>query len=248
MRDLRFLLLFLSASCLAADPPLTALVQQGDQEVGKRNLRAALVDFQQAEKLDPQNVEVLLRISQQNSDLMGGAQTAAEAQRLGQTALDYAQRAVALAPLNAKAHLAVAVACGRLTDFTDNRTKLEYSRRVKAEAEKAATLDPREDYAFHVLGRWNYRIANLNAVLKLMARMIYGGVPEASNEEAARNFQKAVELAPQRIIHHQELARVEVALGKRELARKEWQAVLALQAQTSDDEKAQREAKTFLGL
>ncbi|MEA3187243.1 MAG: hypothetical protein QOD99_1073 [Chthoniobacter sp.] len=226
----------------AADPQIVSLLQQGDAEVSRRNLPAALGAFEQAEKIDPQNPEVLLRISQQNSDLIAEAPRPEEAKTFAHKALDFAERAVALAPRNAKAHLAVAVAYGRLTDFATNKAKLEYSRNVKIEATRAAELDPHEDYAFHVLGVWNYRVANLGAVMKLLAKIIYGGIPEASNEEAVRNFKKAIDLAPQRIIHHQELARVYDTSGKRELARKEWQTVLALPAQNSTDEKAQREA------
>lgn len=241
------LMLLGAAGARATEPSVANDLIQGDAEVSKGNLRAALLHFADAEKLDPKSVEVLLRISQQNSDLVATAKTPAEGQKLAQTALTYAQRALALAPQNAKAHLAMAVSYGRLTDFENNKTKLADSRHVKAEAEKAAALDPHEDFAFHVLGMWNYRLANLNAVLKLMAKLIYDGVPDASNEEAVRNFQKAIELAPQRIIHHQELARVYLAMGKRDLARREWQTVIALTAQNGEDEKAQREAKAALG-
>lgn len=241
------LLLEMVARAPGTEPALANDLAQGDAEVIRGNLRAALVHFAAAEKIDPNSVDVLLRISQQNSDLVASAKTPAEAQKLAQTSLAYAQRALALAPQNAKAHLATAVAYGRLTDFENDKTKLEDSRRVKAEAEKAAALDPREDFAYHVLGVWNFRVANLNAVLKLMAKIIYGGVPDASNEEAVRNLQKAIELAPQRIIHHEELAHVYLAMGKRELARNEWQTVAALPAQNAEDEKAQRAAKTALG-
>ena len=50
------------------------------------------------------------------------------------------------------------------------------------------------------------------------------------------------------MIHHEELARVYVAAGQRELARKEWQTVLTLPAQTPQEQQAQREAKASLGL
>lgn len=242
MRTVAIACLFLGAENLrAADPQVVALLQQGDAEASRHELRAALADFEKADKLEPNSADVLLRISQQESDLVAESASPAQAQQFARKSLDHAERALAVAPQNAKAHLAVAVACGRLTDFVGNKPKLEYSRRVKSEAAKAAGLDPREDFAYHVLGLWNYRVANLNPMMKLLARLIYGGVPEASNEDAALNFQKAIELAPQRILHHHELARVYVALGKPELARKEWQSVVALPAQNPEDEKAQRE-------
>jgi tetratricopeptide (TPR) repeat protein len=230
----------------AENPEVAMLLQKGDAEVNRHALHEALGDFESAEKLEPDNVGVLLRISQQCSDLIASAKNSAEGQRLAQRSLDHAKRAVELAPNNAKAHLALAIAYGRMTDFCSNKTKLEYSRYIKAEAERAVALDPGEDFAYHVLGRWHYGVANLNSLLKMMAKMVYGGMPAASNEEAARCLKKAADLAPQRVIHHNELARVYVALGKRDLARKEWQTVVTLHAEDGEDEKAQREARTEL--
>jgi Flp pilus assembly protein TadD len=161
----------------------------------------------------------------------------------GQRSLDEAKQAVALAPDNPKAHLALAVAYGRLTDFVDNRTRVEYSRCVKTEADKTLALDPREDFAWHVLGRWNYAVATLNPVLKLIARFVYGGMPDASLEEAVRDYQKAIELAPQRVIHHHELARAYVALGQLDDARKEWQTELTLKPEDNEGIDDQTEAR-----
>jgi len=60
-------------------------------------------------------------------------------------------------------------------------------------------------------------------------------------------LKKATEIAPKRILHHQELAKVYVALGRRELAEKEWQAVLKIPATDADEETAHRQAKEGLG-
>jgi len=230
----------------AASLQVAALLQKGDAEVSKGELRAALADFDQADKIEPNDAGILLRISQQCSDLIEQTKNQTEAQNFAQRSLDAAQRAVKLAPENAKAHLALAIAYGRMTDFTSNKTKLEYSRIIKAEAERAIALDPREDFAYHVLGRWHYGVATLNPMLKMMARMVYGGMPDASLDEAARNLKKAAEITPQRIMHHFELARVYVALGKRDLAKKEWQTILALKPEDSEDEQDQRAARVEL--
>jgi predicted TPR repeat methyltransferase len=59
-------------------------------------------------------------------------------------------------------------------------------------------------------------------------------------------LKKASELAPQRIIHHAELAHVYKAMGKSDLALQEWQNTLGLRAADSADEKYQQEARATL--
>ena len=233
-------------AAFAANPQVEQLIMQGDAEVKAMHAEAALALFDQAAKADPNDVEILLRTSQQCSNLIALAKTPAAATAYATRSLEEAKQAVAIAPENPKAHLALAVAYGRLTDLVDNRTKVEYSRYVKAEAEKTVVLDPKEDFAYHVLGRWNYSVATLNTVLKLIARFVYGGMPDASLEEAVRDYRKAIELAPQRVIHHHELARTYLALGQPEEARKEWEKELTLKAEDTEGVNDQKEARTAL--
>jgi len=242
------LLLLAAVSCtaFASDPQAEQLIVQGDAEVRAMHPQAALALFEQAAKADPNNVEIILRIALQYSNLIAAAKTPAEAASCAKRSLDEAKQAIALAPGNSKAHLAVAVAYGRMTNFEDNRTKVEDSRYVKAEAEKTLELDPSDDYAYHVLGRWNYSVSTLNPILKLIAKYVYGGMPEASLEEAVHDYKKAIELAPWRVIHHHELARAYVALGQMDAARKEWQTELTLKPEDNESENDQKEARTAL--
>jgi tetratricopeptide (TPR) repeat protein len=233
-------------AAFAANPQAEALIQQGDAEVKALHAEQALALFDQAAAADPNDVEILLRISQQCSNLIAVAKSPAEAEAFARRSLDEAKQAVALAPQNPKAHLALAVAYGRLTDLVDNRTKVEYSRYVKAEADKALELDPTDDYTYHVLGRWNYAVATLNPFLKLIAKFVYGGMPDASLQEAVRDYKKAIDLNPQRVIHHHELARTYVALGQMDEARKEWETELTLKPEDNESVADQKEAREDL--
>ena len=228
------------------DPQVAALILQADADDAHGDTHAAITFLEQADKLSPNNPAIIVRLSKQYSDLIGVTKPPAEAAKMAQTSLDYAKRAAELDPGSAKAHLALAVGYGKMTDFTDNKTKLMYSKIIKEEAEKSLAIDPTDSYAYHVLGRWNYGIASLNPLLKMMAKFIYGGLPEASMEDAAADFKKATELAPQRIIHHLELARTYTALGKPDLAYKEWEIITTLHATNAEDEAAQKEAREIL--
>ena len=247
MRTLLLIAALVSLRALAEDAQVVALVKQGDNEDRKGHSRVALACFRQAEILEPQNVGVLLRIAKQYSDLVGQTKPEEAAHVVADKALDYSKRAVEIDPHSAKGRLSLAVAYGRLTDFVGNKVKLEYSKLIKEETVKSIELDPTDDFAWHVLGRWHAGVANVNGVLKAMANLVYGGLPAASNEDAAKCLKKATAIAPQRIIHHSELARVYQTMGRKDLAAREWQTVLALPAMDKEDEKDKREAQSTLG-
>jgi tetratricopeptide (TPR) repeat protein len=248
VKSLIFLTLILGLHALAEDQKVTMLVMQGDLEERQGHPQAAMDNFLAAERIDAKNVGVLLRVSKQYSDQIDEAKSVAVAEKVAQKSIDYAQRALSMDPKNAKAHLSVAVAYGRLSGFVGDKTKLEYSRIVKDETGRSIELDPNDDFAWYVLGRWNAAVASVGGMVKLMANLVYGGMPAASNEEAAKCLKKAVELAPQRLMHHAELARVYKAMGKTGLATKEWQAVLAAPASDKGEEKEQHDARIALGV
>lgn len=239
-------LLLFATQILAEDPRVTALVQQGDILEKQGKARPALASFRAAEAIEPQNVGVLLRISKQYGDLIDTTKPEDNAKRMADLAMDYGNRALAADPKNAKAHLNIAVSYGHLTDFVGNKQKLEYSKVIHDETLRSIELDPTDDFAWHVLGRWEAGVANVSGVLKALCTLVYGGMPKASNEEAVKCFKKALEIAPQRLIHHAELAHVYKQMGKRDLELQEWQNTLGIRAQDSEDEGYQKEARAAL--
>jgi tetratricopeptide (TPR) repeat protein len=246
VKSVPLIALLLAVTASAEDASFTKLIVQGDEVEKQGKSRVALEIFRRAEKLKPNDVGVLLRIAKQYSDLVSQTHPKEAAQKVAEQSLEYSQRAVALDDSSAKAHLSLAIAYGRMTDFVGNKEKLEYSKLIKQEAERAAELDPKDDFSWHVLGRWHAGVADTNGVLKAMAKVVYGGLPPASMEDAAKYLKKAVEIAPQRMIHRAELARVYEKLHKTELARQEWQNVLGIKPVDSQDQEYHREAKVAL--
>lgn len=241
------LALLAAGQLFAEDPRVTALVQQGDAADARHDALAALTVLRQAETLEPKNFGVLLRISKQYCDLVDpAAKDRDQSKTYADQALDYGQRAVALDAKSAKAHLNLAICLSKQTDFAANKAKVEYARQIHDEALRAVALDPADDYGWHVLGRWNSSVANLNGVLKTLASFMYGGLPAASNEEAAKCLRKATELAPQRLMHHAELAKVYTDLNQKDRAAQEWQNVLGIRPQGKVDEQYQKDARLAL--
>jgi tetratricopeptide (TPR) repeat protein len=211
------------------------LIKKGDALDQQLQTRQALAVYLAAEKLGPSNPDLLRRIAKEYAELMVDTDSVDEKRRLGETAIDYANRAVALAPENAMAHLAMAVCYGRMAPLMDNRTKIAYSRLVKEQADKALALDPNNDLTYNILGSWNYELAGLNPLLRALAGMIYGQLPDASYQDSVKDFEKAVQLNPNRLANHIGLGRAYAALGNTAEARKEIELGLAMPNQERDD-------------
>lgn len=189
----------------------------------------------------------LARLSRSWADTVDVAPDRDAARKAAQQALDLAQEAVRADPRNAQAHLALAIADGKWTDFVDAKTKIALSREIRSEAERAIALDPKLDLAYHVLGRWHLEIARVNPLLRFGARFTVGALPPASLDEAVRNLEKAAELSPKTILHHQHLALAYQAQGRRSDAAHQWRLVLDLPATEREDEAAKRQARAALG-
>jgi tetratricopeptide (TPR) repeat protein len=236
---------FLFASAFAhAD--VAELLKQGDAFDAQLDNAQALKSYLQAEKLGAADPDTLTHIARQYALLMNDAKSDEEQRRLGERALEYSKRAVATDPEHAKSLLSVAICYGRLIRFQDTRTKVEYSRFVKEFADRALKIDPADSYAWHVLGAWNYELAQMGAFSRAFVKVVYGGIPPASNEEAERLFRKAVTLAPDRVSHHAELGRTLAVLGRKNEARLELNKALSLPSREKDDPESKKRASETL--
>lgn len=231
----------LAAGLVAAEP--APLVQAALAAETRLDSAGALRLFLQADAARPHDAFILQKIARQYSDLVVDQPDAEAKKRYAQTALDYAQRAVALKPDDAVNVLSLAVCHGKLAVYSDTPTKIRYSRLVKEEAERALALDPHYAWAHHLLGRWHCEVAALGATSKFFVRLFYGGLPPASFDEGIRQLQRATELEPGELNHWLELGFAYAAAGRPAAARTQWVHGLAMPARGKHDEPAKQRAR-----
>ncbi len=239
------LLALLSVSAQDAN----TLIQQGEALDQKYQAEDALTFYLPAEKLQPDNADLLVKIARQYIYRMTSLESAEEKLASAKTAQVYAERAVKADPKNSDAHLSIAVSLGRQIQLQGGREKVAASKPIKESAEKAAKLNPRNDYAWHILARWHQGIAGANSLMLSLARLIYGEIPPASNADAVKYFEKAIALRPDRLIHHMELGRTYAQMGKTDEARQLINKALAMPNREKDDaETKERGRKTLAAL
>lgn len=241
-----FLVLFFSSRVLADDSSFSNSLAQADIAEKRGDLQQALKFYGAAQQMESTNAPDLCVLAHRYCDLTYLTNSAEAQKDLVVRALACAQQAVRADPSNSIAHASVAVCYAKCCNYADIKTELDYSRRFKQEAEEAIALDPKQDVAYYLLGRWNYALANVGLLSRAYVKVVYGGLPQASLEDAVSNFQKACALAPNRILNHSGLALAYEGLGEKKLEVVELKKCCALKPLGPEDVDAQRDAKNKL--
>ena len=221
---------------------LVDVLQQADLLDAKQEVAAALKLLEEANTQFPNQAEILFRIAKQQSNQIFDAKADAEKKRLAALCLATAERAVVADTNSARARLSVGICLAKNFPYVDNQTKVNYSRRLKEETERAIALDPKLDLAYHMLARWHFEVAEMNFVLRGIAKLVYGGLPKGTLEDARANYDKAISLAPKRVIHRHQLAQTLLALRKKADAIAQLQHCLTLTPADKDDAEARQSA------
>ncbi len=209
-------------------------VMKADSLDASGKTKEALEAYQKADTLQPNQAPVLIKIAKQYGDLMSSLKGKAR-KEAAQKSLEYSRKAVALAPKLSDSHLALALSLGKSTEFLGNQEKLEASRDIKSAAETALKLNPKSDYAHHMLGRWHQEIADIGGPTRLLAKVVYGGIPKGSYQEALDHFEKARQINSKRLIHQIEYGRTLAMMGKDNDAKLELKKGLAMPNREADD-------------
>ncbi len=222
------------------------LVKQGEVYDLKLDATQALAYYLQAEKLEPNNADVLVRIARQYRHLMADASSKDEKLKLGRIALGYGQRAAAMAPQNSDAQLSSAISYGKMLPLQDSGEQVRCSKLIKQGAEKAIKLNPRNDLAWHIIGRWHRNVADISGLKRTLAALVYEKLPEASTSEAVTCLEKAIAINPKRLIHYIELGRTHAQMGNKGEARKYLAKGLKMPSVEKDDEEAKSVGRSLL--
>lgn len=222
------------------------LIDQADAKHDDDAYSATYELLQQAEQLEANNFEVVWRLARTHFDFSDNSEDETVISDNFYKGLDYAKKALELDDSRAESHKWYGILIGKVGELEGTKQKILNSYEVKDHTLKAIELDPEDDGNFHVMGRWHYTLSDLSWFERKIAGLIYATPPEASFEEAAEYFKKAIALEPTDIRNHLWLGNTYVALDKNELAKQEYNAALAITAENDSDRKLQKEAQELL--
>jgi Tfp pilus assembly protein PilF len=249
-KSLILVALFAVLAVLSYGQTVAEHIKAGDDAYAQFDDQKALGHYEEALKLDPKTYEALWKASRAKVDIADVIPATDKDAKTRQMQLytdgtNYALRAVAVNPNDTWGHFQVAAALGKKLLMLGKKEQVDGSKQIKAEIDKAIALDPQNDLAYHALGRWHRRMAEIGGAQRFFGSILFGSIPKGSFEESEKNLKKAVEMKPEYINHHLELGITYVALKKYDLAAQEFQKAIDLPKTTSKDDvlKAQATAE-----
>lgn len=118
----------------------------------------------------------------------------AEQKRMAFHTFRLGEEALSKGPDSAECHKWYAIAIGGISDFVPVKEKIRNGSSFKEHVDIAIALAPADATLHHMLGRFCHQIANLSWIEKKVASTLFGEVPAATLEDAARHLTRAYEL------------------------------------------------------
>jgi tetratricopeptide (TPR) repeat protein len=227
-----------------------SLIKVGDRYIEKFNNEKALDSYLQADKLSPDNWQILWRISRAYVNIgvhMPSTTGEEEDAQLAEfeKALGYADRAVKIAKDQSVVYVRRAVVNGRIALFKGVFTVGGVVNKVKEDCEKAIKLNNGGDYtqalAHYILGRTHAKVSEKWAP----ARAILG-LGWADKDTALTELKKAVELYPNFRMFYLELGKAYLEDDEYDKAKFYLNKVLESPKKDQDDDQVLAEAKQLL--
>lgn len=158
----------------------------------------------------------------------------------------YAERALKVDSNSSEANCAMAMVQGRLSLLESGKQKVALVKEVKNYVDKALGLDKNNSKAWHVLGEWYFEVSNLSGFEKVSAKVLFGGMPKASLDDAIGAFEKSRSLNASFLLNYYELARCYKASDQNDKAIAVLQLLLRLPRKLQDDDHLKADGKVML--
>lgn len=220
-------------------------ILNGDKFQSKFENKKALKEYQKAYQAAPDNYETLLRLARVYNDI-GEDLNSDESEKYYQKAIEYAEKMKKLFPDSSMTYFYLAGGYGNLALFKGGKEKVKYTQIVERNLKRALKLDPDFDQIYMALGIYYREVANLSWILKVFAETFFGEIPPGTNEDAVKMLSKAIELNPDVIGNHYELALTYLEMDEEDEAAKHLKKVVNLPLSDHLDSRKVKRARELL--
>ncbi len=223
-----------------------SLVQEGMRFELASNEKAALLKYREAQKIKPLDITVLCKCSDLSGNIGAYEKNNSLRDKYFETSLSFAKIACNNYPKSDEANVSMSIAMGRIALTKSGKDKIELVKGIKEYADNAIKINPNNAIAWHVLGKWNYEISNLNFIEKTAVKLIFGALPAASFQKSINAFEKAKKLSIGFMQNYLELAKAYKKTGQSKLAINNLNELIKLTPVSENDRIVLSEAKSIL--
>ncbi len=222
------------------------LMQEGLQLEKSLNEKGAFGKYKDAQALQPTQLDALYKCSEICSRIGNREKNTTSRDRYYNSSLAFAKMALRYHPQSDQSNLAMSIALGRIALTKSGKEKIIAVKEIKSYAETAIAINPSNFKAWHVLGKWNYEVSNLNIFEKAAVKLFYGGLPESSFSAAIKAYEKAAALSPYFCLNYLELAKAYKKNGQTDKGINILKKLIELASYTEDDARIKAEAGKLL--
>ena len=201
------LLWCLKISITTIAQPFDSLFEVGLQLERNFNEKQALLKFNEAQKLNPSNLQILCKCSEICNRIGAREKNPKSKSAYFQSALAFAKKAHDLYPNNDESNVVMSMALGRIALTKSGEDKIALVKEIKSYADKAIRINASNFKAWHILGKWHYEISSLNFLEKTAIKLFYVGLPESTLDSSINAYEKAKALSNKFCLNYLELAK-----------------------------------------
>lgn len=222
------------------------LIREADRLESIPDEKAAFSKFKLILKLDSVNLYALTKCSELCSRIGKREQDTRSRDSYYEAAVIYAKNALRLYPQSDEANVVMSIAIGRTSLVKSGREKIAAAKEIKHYAETALKINPNNFKAWHIIGKWNYEVSDLNLMEKAATKIFYGGLPNASLKNSIVAYEKARILNPTFLLNFLELAKAYKRNNEKQKGIALLKALLSLPSKIEDDPQIKKEAATLI--
>lgn len=211
------------------------------------NEQRALNAYKQLALHQPKDLKAAWRISFLYSRMGKRLEAEEQKKEYFNKALYWAKKSLDIDSTSSQTNFVMGVAMGRMALISGAKERVAAARQIKKYADLAIKYDSTNAGAWHLLGRWNFKVANLGWMERMAANTIFGGIPgDASNLKAADYIKKAIKLDDSLIIYHRDLARVYNKMGWKRKSISQCSKAITLPVQIPDDKSFKEDCRKLI--
>lgn len=224
----------------------TVTEQKADSLYDQFKEKEALELYKKVLKNNPDDYKALWRTSFLYSRIGNRLDDKSDQKEYFNRAINLAEHALAVDSTDTQSNFVMAVAMGRKALISGASDRVAASRAIKKYADRAIKYDSTNAGAWHVLGRWHFKVDNLSWIERAAANTLFGGIPDASTKKAAEAIEKAISLDDDYILYYLDLAKVYEELGRDKEAISTCETALDKPNLTPDDPKLKEECRDLI--